>query len=88
VFGGIALPRRVDRGLPLPPVRPQARRCPAGGCGELIDPSRLMCRRHWYLVPKQVRDGVWATWRSGEGAFSRDHQDAVRMAITVAAARY
>ncbi len=44
-------------GLPLPQVRPQASCCPVGSCGELIDPCRLMCRHHWYLVPKQVISG-------------------------------
>lgn len=53
------------------------------GCRVRIDPSRLMCRSHWYLVPKQLRDQVWATWRSGEGALSPEHQEAVRLAITV-----
>jgi hypothetical protein len=42
-----------------------------------------MCRCHWYLVPKLLRDEVWATWRSGQGAFSPEHQEAVRIAITV-----
>jgi hypothetical protein len=40
-----------------------------------------MCRRHWYLVPKEVRDQVWATWRSGHAAFSREHKDAVHKAV-------
>ncbi len=44
-----------------------------------------MYRRHWYLVPKQLWDWVWATWRSGAGAFSHEHQDAVLMAIATAA---
>jgi hypothetical protein len=65
-----------------PPTLPrQAGRCPVPGCGDQIDPSRLMCRRHWYRVPRQLRDQVWATWRSGQGALSREHQDAVRTAI-------
>lgn len=55
--------------------------CPIPGCGEQIDQSRLMCRRHWYQVPKQLRDQVWATWGSGQGALSREHQDAVLIAI-------
>src|SRR5260221_9914101 len=56
-------------------------RCPVPGCGDLIDPSRLMCRRHWYRVPKHLRDQVWATWRSGQGTHSREHYETVRMAI-------
>lgn len=58
----------------------RASRCPIPGCGDQIDPSRLMCR-HWHRVPKQLRDQVWATWRSGHGALSREHQDAVRIAM-------
>lgn len=56
--------------------------CPIPGCGKQINPSRLMCRVHWYLVPKQTRDRVWATWRSGQGAFSTEHRDAVHAAIS------
>ena len=60
----------------------RAHSCPISGCGEQIDPSRLMCRGHWYLVPKQIRDRVWATWRSGQGASSPEHREAVCLAIT------
>jgi hypothetical protein len=84
--GELVTGRGRGPGLPLLPVCPQARSCPVPGCGSLIDPSRLMCRRHWYLVPKQLRDWVWATWRSGEGPFSHEHHDAVLMAIATAAA--
>jgi len=55
--------------------------CAAPRCHGQIDPSRLMCRTHWYTVPKELRDRVWATWRSGNGAYSKEHQDAVRMAV-------
>jgi len=40
-----------------------------------------MCRRDWYLVPRELRDQVWATWRSGQGAFTPEHQAAVLLAI-------
>jgi hypothetical protein len=60
---------------------PPSCRCPVPGCREPIDPSRLMCRAHWYRVPRHLRDLVWATWRSGEGALSSEHQQAVRVAI-------
>jgi hypothetical protein len=36
---------------------------------------------HWYMVPKYLRDRVWETWRSGQGAFSGEHRDAVRLAV-------
>jgi hypothetical protein len=78
-----ALPRARGRGpggrptgLPLP-----VGRCPVPGCGEEIDQTRLMCRRDWYLVPKQLRDLVWRTWHSGREAGSRQHQEAVLKAI-------
>jgi len=56
--------------------------CPIAGCAREIDPSRLMCRCHWYTVPKELRDRVWATWRSGQGAYSHEHQNAVRLAMS------
>ncbi len=78
VTGGLG---RGPRGQ-LTTLRSGADRCPIPRCDDQIDPSRLMCRRHWYMVPKALRDRVWATWRSGQGAFSREHQDAVRLAVT------
>ncbi len=61
-------------------------RCPVPGCGLEIDPSRLMCRRDWYASPRPLRDRVWATWRSGRGALSAEHQEAVRLAVLVSQA--
>ena len=57
--------------------------CPIPRCGRQIDPSRLMCRSHWYMVPKRLRDQVWATWRSGQGARSPEHRAAVHRAVIV-----
>jgi hypothetical protein len=68
-------------GSKLTALPQRACRCPVSGCSEQIDPSRLMCRDHWYRVPRQLRDLVWATWRSGEGALSSEHLQAVRLAI-------
>jgi heme A synthase len=58
-----------------------AARCSIPRCGKQIDPSRLMCRAHWYRVPKELRDRIWATWRSGEGAYSGEHRGAVHAAV-------
>ena len=58
--------------------------CAVPGCGDPIDPTRLMCRRDWYQVPKRLRDKVWHTWRSGREANGRAHQQAVLEAISAA----
>jgi hypothetical protein len=58
-----------------------AKPCLVPGCGHPIDLSRLMCRHDWYLVPKPVRDRVWATWCSGYGVLTREHRAAVKEAI-------
>jgi hypothetical protein len=55
--------------------------CPIPRCERPIDPSRLMCRVHWYMVPKKLRDEVWATWRSGYAAYSGEHRGAVHKAV-------
>lgn len=62
-------------------------RCPITGCSEQIDSSRLMCRQHWYQVPKPLRDRIWSTWHSGEGAHSVEHREAVLMAIALISSR-
>jgi hypothetical protein len=61
--------------------------CQVPRCEEQIDPSRLMCRGHWYRVPKQLRDRVWATCQSGRGTSSIEHQSAVRLAIAATSER-
>jgi hypothetical protein len=79
------LPTGVGRG-PGGNRNSSPNRCPVPSCHRPIDPSRLMCRDHWYLVPKPLRDRIWATWRSGEGARERAHRDAVLLAVGAASA--
>jgi len=38
--------------------------CAVEGCGEVIPMGMLMCRPHWYQVPKALRDRVWETWNA------------------------
>ncbi len=78
-----SLPRGRGKGPGGQPrgLLPQPGRCPIPGCGDPIDTTRLMCRRDWNLLPKQLRDQVWATWRSGYRAASPEHQQAVLQAI-------
>jgi hypothetical protein len=72
-------PGGQPKGLPL-----RIGRCPIPDCSDQTDPTRLMCRRDWYQVPKRFRDQVWRTWHSGHEADSHAHQQAVLQAIAAA----
>lgn len=37
--------------------------CAAEGCTEACPRTHLMCVRHWRMVPKALRNSVWAAFR-------------------------
>jgi len=41
-------------------------RCHATGCEIEIAPRLFMCRRHWFALPRPLRDAVWKTYRAGQ----------------------
>jgi hypothetical protein len=51
--------------------------CPATGCTVQVPTNRLFCPRHWFSVPKALRDKVWASYRAG----NPDHLDVCQEAI-------
>ncbi len=63
-------PRGARCGKPAghdgPHVPRSEHHCHARGCGVATKPEMLMCRRHWFMVPKPIRDRVWATYRVGQ----------------------
>jgi len=63
---------------------PGSHLCPAAGCHRHVSPDRLMCRPHWYQVPRPLRDAVWATWRCGAGTGTPEHTDAILAAVGAA----
>jgi hypothetical protein len=42
-------------------------RCPARGCGTVVDDTKLMCRADWYLVPRPLRNAVLRAYAGGAG---------------------
>lgn len=40
--------------------------CHAIGCSVDVPEKHLMCMRHWFMVPKNIREQVWATYRPGQ----------------------
>lgn len=47
-------------------IDPAAHRCHAKGCTLKVPPERLMCKRHWFMVPRYLRDRIWATYQPGQ----------------------
>ena len=44
------------------------RRCPGPhDPPELIPSEKAFCRRHWFALPKPMRDDIWAAYRLGRG---------------------
>ena len=35
-------------------------------CGERVKRGQLMCRSHWFAIPKALRRAINATWRGRE----------------------
>jgi hypothetical protein len=40
--------------------------CHARCCKTPVPPARLMCPKHWRVVPSSIRRDVWAHYRPGQ----------------------
>jgi hypothetical protein len=59
--------------------------CHATGCEVSVPPKKLMCRRHWRMVPRDMQNAVWRHYRAGQeidkrpsGAYLRAMLDAIK----------
>lgn len=43
-----------------------AHTCHAVGCSARVPPEMFMCRKHWFMVPRSIRDRIWRTYRPGQ----------------------
>lgn len=46
--------------------RTQEHHCHARGCTIAVPPAMFMCKRHWFMLPKPMRDAIWQTYRKGQ----------------------
>ena len=48
--------------------QPQTRKhtCHWPGCNRQVPPAMWGCRRHWFMLPKYLRDKVWRAYRPGQ----------------------
>lgn len=64
--------------------------CHAIGCEVEIPPAMLMCRGHWFAVPKPLRKEVWRLYRRGQEVTkdpSPEYLAAAHAAIAAVAAK-
>jgi hypothetical protein len=40
--------------------------CHATNCKAKILPEMFMCKRHWFKLPKTIRDRIWREYRPGQ----------------------
>jgi hypothetical protein len=64
--------------------------CHATDCEVKTPPAMFMCRRHWFALPKPMRDRIWATYRPGQcddWHITHEYADAAREAVRFLAAK-
>lgn len=40
--------------------------CHWPGCPRQVPPARWGCKEHWFMLPKNLRDKIWAAYRPGQ----------------------
>jgi hypothetical protein len=40
--------------------------CHWPGCSRAVPPKMWGCRQHWFSLPKQLRDRIWANYVPGQ----------------------
>lgn len=63
-------------------------RCHATGCTVVVPPTMWGCKRHWFMVPREIRNRIWKTYRVGQcDDFnpSRDYLLAAKAAVIAVA---
>lgn len=59
-------------------------KCPVEGCRHTdVDQDRVMCWKHWGMVPKDLQNQVyrWAAMSKKRGRIQSEHLQAIRQAI-------
>ncbi len=67
-----------------------AHTCHATACEVRVPPTMFMCKRHWFSLPKPMRDAVWINYRAGQcddWNITAAYANAARAAVRFIAAR-
>lgn len=47
----------------------------------MIQRDRLMCKYHWFLIPRYMRSRIWRYWDNGRGVWTKAYAEWVEKAI-------
>lgn len=87
--GGEAVSQPELDGLPDSFAERSARHtCHAFKCESWVPPKMFMCKKHWYMVPKALRNLVWRFYEPGQEIrmdLSPEYLETVAEAIRVVA---
>lgn len=57
--------------------------CHWPGCDVPVPPAMWGCKRHWFALPKHLRDRIWATYRPGQEITKTPSPEYVEVAMEV-----
>lgn len=40
--------------------------CHWPGCERRVPPAMWGCKKHWFMLPKPIRDRIWGAYRNGQ----------------------
>lgn len=64
--------------------------CHATNCKVPVPPEMFTCRKHWFSLPKSLRDAIWKAYRKGQCDDmnpSKEYCLAAKEAVTYLAAK-
>lgn len=67
-----------------------AHTCHATECKVHVPPEMFMCRRHWFSLPKKLRNEIWRTYRPGQcddWNITKEYSEAAKTCIRYIAAK-
>lgn len=57
--------------------------CHWPGCPRQVPPAMWGCREHWFALPKELRDRIWATFEPGQEETGHPSEDYLDVAVDV-----
>jgi len=61
----------------------RAHTCHWPGCSMQVPPAMWGCKRHWYMLPKYLRDKIWDAYRPGQEIDMRPSKEYLAVADEV-----